>query len=111
MAKKELASEGEVDALRRLATDPKRVQVTARANYDMWGKGLTKFDVCDALHSWIKEGRPVTRTQMHQRGPGVIGYEIKPELSGMVFYMKFIIRGESALDPVLLIVSAHKDEG
>lgn len=111
MAKKELASEGEMDALRRLATDPDRAQVTARAKYDMWGKGLTKVDVCDALHSWIKEGRPVTRTYMHQEGPGAIGYEIKPKLAGMILYMKFVIRGEPALDPVLLIVSAHKDEG
>jgi len=103
------ADEQSVQRLYELAARPEDTATTKTAHWDMFGGGLTKADVCDALRDWIDAGKDIRQTQMRGQDAGQPGYEIKPTLSGSLLYCKFVIRNRDGVDELLIIVSAHPD--
>jgi hypothetical protein len=90
-----------------LAGDPDRVGTTKTAEYDMMGWGLTKHDVCDFLRDWIALGKEVRQITMSGKDAGTPGYEIKPTINNVLFYIKVILRHSGTPDEILYIVSVH----
>ena len=90
-----------------LASDPDKVGTTSTVEYDMMGRGLTKHDVCDILRDWIAQGNEVRKTTMMGQDAGAPGYEIKPTIDNVLFYIKVIVRHPGTPDEMLYIVSVH----
>ncbi|MCX5682815.1 MAG: hypothetical protein NT049_03925 [Planctomycetota bacterium] len=90
-----------------LANDPDKVGTTGTVEYDMMGRGLTKHDVCDILRDWIAQGNEVQQTTMRGQDAGAPGYEIKPTINNVLFYIKVVVRYPDTPDEMLYIVSVH----
>ncbi|MBE3070174.1 MAG: hypothetical protein IMZ66_08045 [Planctomycetes bacterium] len=90
-----------------MADDPDKVGTTSTAEYDMMGRGLTKDDVCNTLREWIDQGNEVRQTTMTGKDAGAPGYEIKPTISNVLFYIKVVLRDAGTADERLYIVSVH----
>lgn len=73
----------------------------------MMGRGPTKHDVCDILRDWIAQGKEVRQTTMSGKDAGAPGYEIKPTINNVLFYIKVILRHPGTPDEMLYIVSVH----
>jgi len=90
-----------------LAGEPDKVRTTKTAEYDMMGRGLTKHDVCDTLLDWIAQGKEVRQTTLTGKDAGAPGYEIKPTINNVLFYIKVMLRDAGTPDEMLYIVSVH----
>jgi len=90
-----------------LAGEPDKVGTTSTVEYDMVGRGFTKHEVCDILRDWIAQGNEVRQTTMSGKDAGAPGYEIKPTINNVLFYIKVILRHPGTPDEMLYIVSVH----
>jgi len=90
-----------------LAGSPDKVGTTSTAEYDMMGRDLTKHDVCEILRDWIDQKKPVRQTTMTGKDAGTPGYEIKPTINDVLFYIKVIVRAPNTADESLYIISVH----
>jgi len=106
---KKLADQQTIEKLYELAGRPGDVVTTKTVSFDIMGRGLTKYDVCDALRDWIDAGMDVKETGMRGQDSGQSGYEIKPRINDNLVYCKFVIRDRDGTDELLVIVSAHPD--
>lgn len=72
---------------------------------------LTKTDVCDAIVTWIDEGKEVEEimTKYAAGHKGKPAYVMKPLLCGQVFYVKVTLPLNAEGIENLLIVSTHPD--
>jgi hypothetical protein len=105
------ADAGTLTQIRRLATGSRCVRITRTAEYDLMAHRLKKADVCDEIIDWIDIGRAVKEITLHSF-PGLVGqpgYEIKPRMKGILFYVKFALVGLGNPGEYMLIVSAHPD--
>ena len=96
-----------IQRIRVLAGDPDKVGTTKMAEYDIMGRGLTKHEVCDILRDWIAQGNEVRQTTMIGKDAGAPGYEIRPTINNVLFYIKVILRHPGTPDEMLYIVSVH----
>jgi len=105
------AKPDEVHQIRRLASDPSKVQMTKTVEYDLLANHLTKEDICDEIVAWIDAGERVKPTTLHTF-PGLQGqpaFEMKPVIGGTLFYLKVTLIRLSQPDEYMLLVSAHPD--
>ena len=96
-----------IERIRILAGEAEKVGTTKTAEYDMMGRGLTKYDVCDTLLDWIAQGKEVRQTTMTGIDTGAPAYEITPSINDVLFYIKVILRHAGTPDEMLYIVSVH----
>jgi len=96
--------------IRTLASRPEDVEVTTRANCDLWAENLKKEDICDAIVDWIDAGEHVEQITTNNV-PDHLGdpaYVMKPEIAGARFYVKVTIRNQGEWRELLLIISSHR---
>jgi hypothetical protein len=100
-----------VQEIRRLASDPTRVQTTTQASWDMLGQHLTIDDVCDKIIEWIDAGQRVKPTTIHSLSPlkGQPAYEMKPRINNILFYIKLALVELGNPEERILLISAHPD--
>lgn len=98
-----------LEAIRRLATEPDRVRVTQRAEYDLLAEGLTKDDICDEIIAWIDAGKDVEAgiTNQVETHYGEAHYVLKPSINGKTFYVKVTILHRDEWREELLLISNH----
>lgn len=95
--------------IRRLASDPTRVDVSTTAKYDLMGRGLSKEDICDEIVAWIDKGERVKRVTLRGKHAGQAAYEMKPRIGDVLFYLKVTLCKLGQPAESMLIVSAHLD--
>lgn len=103
------SSADEVAAIRRLASNPAKVSMTASAKYDCMSAGLTACDICDRVLEHIDGRRRIKRVVMRGRHKGQPGFELKPVIDGTRFYIKVLTCDPGTMRERMLIVSAHPD--
>lgn len=100
-----------VQEIRRLASDPTRVQTIKQATLDMLGQHLTIDDVCDKIIEWIDAGERVKPTTIHSFPDlqGEPAYEMKPRMNNLLFYIKVALVELGNPDERMLLLSVHPD--
>lgn len=101
----------EIQAIRRLALDPTKVVVAKQVQYDLLAHHLTKEDICDEIVAWIDTGGRVKPTTLHSYA-GLVGlpaYEMKPQISNTLFYLKVTLIQLTRPGEHMLLLSAHPD--
>ena len=99
----------ELAAIRRLASDPSRVELTTTAKYDLMGAALTKDDVCGEIVAWIDHGERVKKVALKGKHAGQAAFEMKPRINDSLFYLKVTLCGLGEPEAYLLVISAHPD--
>ena len=75
----------ELADIRRLASDPSKVELTTTAKYDLMGAGLTKDDICEEIVAWIDSGERVKKVTLRGQQAGQTAYEMKPRIDHALF--------------------------
>ena len=96
-------------AIRRLASDPTKVELTTTAKYDLMGAGLTKNDLGGEIVAWIDRGERVKKVTLKGKHAGQTAFEMKPRINDTLFYIKVTVCELEETDESLLVVSAHPD--
>jgi hypothetical protein len=104
-----VADQHERAEIRRLASNPSKVEVSTTATYDLMARGLTKEDICDEIVAWIDNGERVKRVTLRGRHAGQAAFEMKPRINGSLLYVKVTLCRLTQSDEFMLIISAHPD--
>ena len=99
----------ELTEIRRLASDPSKVQITETVKYDLMGHGLTTEDVCNEIILWIDAGQPVKKVTLKGKHAGQAAFEMKPRIEDCLYYLKATLCELGERDEYLLLISAHPD--
>lgn len=103
------ADANELAVIRRLASDSRHVRITKTAEYDLLANRLTKEDVCDEIVAWIDKGERVKKVTLRGQHAGQAAFEMKPRISGSLFYFKVTLCELGDPGEFMLIISAHLD--
>ncbi len=99
--------------IRRLAGEPAKVAATKRAVFDMAALRVTKAGVCQAICDWIDGDETVmeTITTSIPEHAGEPAYEFQPNIDGHDMFIKVTIYERVTDHELLLLISAHKQQG
>lgn len=109
----ELTDRKVIRTVRMLAAHPEAARTTTRALRDMAALRLTVAGICHEICEWIDSDRPVMCT-ITSKDPAHIGepaYEMYPVVEGVNVFVKVSIVQRGSETELLLIISAHRDEG
>jgi hypothetical protein len=105
------ADSGDVQEIRRLASDMSKVRVASAVELSLLAHHLTKADICDAIVDLIDAGERVKPTTLHSFAglQGQPAFEMKPRLNNTLFYIKVTLIHLHQTDERMLLISAHPD--
>lgn len=97
--------------IRQLAADEGFAFISNQAQSDLMAHKLRQGDVADAIVDWIDAGERVKETVLHSFSgrQGDPGYEMKPKINGVVWYLKVAIDDRGGRNQGLALLSAHPD--
>ena len=113
-AREEVMADNSPDAseladIRRLASDPSKVELTTTAKFDLMGTELTKDDLCEEIVAWIDNEERVKKVSLRGAHAGKAAYEMKPRINKSLFYLKLTLCELGESDEYMLVISAHPD--
>lgn len=102
-----------ITAIRRLAAEPAKVHATTRSMRDMAALRITVAGVCQAICEWTDAGEQVTETITcyDAEHVGEPAYELYPVLDDTDMFIKVTICERESDQELLLVISAHRQEG
>jgi len=102
-----------VKAIRRLAGEPDKVHATTRSVRDLAALRITIAGVCQAVCDWIDAGEQITETitRYDAEHVGEPAYELYPVFDDTDMFIKVTICERGSDQELLLVISAHRQEG
>ena len=102
-----------VKSLGRLAGEPDKVHATTRSMRDLAALRVTIAGVCQAICDWIDAGEQITETitRYDAEHVGEPAYELYPVLDDTDMFIKVTICERGSDQELLLVISAHRQEG
>ena len=89
------------------------MRTTSRCLKDMTSLRINKAGVCQALCDWVDAGQPVTATITTEDTEHIAepAYEMYPVIEGVKMFVKVSVVSRGSQPELLLIISAHENEG
>lgn len=109
----ELKDRGDLRTIRQLAGEPAKVSATKRALQDMTALHINTAGVCQAICDWIDAREKVWQiiTTDDPKHTGEPAYELYPTIDGHDMFIKVTICERGSDHELLLLISAHKQQG
>ena len=103
------ADQSELAHIRRLASEPAKIEVAETVKYDLMGQGLTNEVICEQIVTWIDSGQRVKKVILRGKHVDQPAFEMKPRINDLLFYVKVTLCELGDPEEYLLVISAHPD--